>query len=343
MISRVAESCFWLHRHVERVDSMARLLEVNRAFVLDVPVPALEAWRPLVVVAGEEARFREIHGPEAFGSGEIVEEYLCWERRNPVSVVSAAYWARENARTVRETLSLEMWKCLNSFWLWLTGGPGRKLYARDRADFYRHLKETAQLFRGVCHDTMLHEDPFDFMRLGMLLERAGQTARLLDVKHHALGPTRPAASENAMEFAHWQATLRSCSAIEPFLKKGRAVSGRDAAEFLLFEATFPRSVHHCLDRAWNFLRRICSTPTPEAAPESAALLKDLLDHVRGTTITEVMASGIHEELTHLVEAVAATCEAIHRDFFDPQMPGQDWEPIPDGGARAAAESRQEQT
>jgi len=320
MISRVAESCFWLQRHLERVDSTARLLEVNLSFVLDVPIPALERWRPLVIVAGEEPRFRDLLGEAALDDGEAVQEYLTWDRRNPVSILSASFWARENARTIRETISLEMWKSLNGFWLWLSDGAGRRLYESERPEFYRRLKETSQLFRGICHDTMLHEDPFDFMRLGMLLERAGQTARLLDVKHHKLGPSAPVARETAVEFAHWQATLRSCSAIEPFLKKGRSVSGIAAADFLLFEETLPRSVLHCIDRAWNFLRRIRPPAAPGVPHESSDLLKGLRDHVRGTSIMEVMESGIHEELTHLIDALGEVCLAIHRDFFDPAMP-----------------------
>ncbi len=328
MISRVAESCFWLQRHLERVDSTARLLEVNLSFVLDVPIPVLEAWRPLVIVAGEEPRFRELLGEGALEDGEAVQEYLTWDQRNPVSILSAAYWARQNARTIRETISLEMWKSLNSFWLWLTDGSGRRLYRSERSEFYRRLKEMSQLFRGICHDTMLHEDPFDFMRLGMLLERAGQTARLLDVKHHKLGPSAPVARETAVEFAHWQATLRSCSAIEPFLKKGRSVAGVEAVDFLLFETTLPRSVRHCIDRAWNFLRRIRPPAAPGVPHESSTLLKALLDHVRGTSIMEVMHTGIHEELTYLIESIGGVCLAVHRDFFDPAMPDAQWTPGP---------------
>ena len=324
MISRVAESCFWLQRYMERVDSTARMLEVNLMFVLDVQVTAQETWRPLLVVAGEAPRFEEIHGAAAVEDGERVQEYLTWERRNPSSVLNSVYWARENGRTIRETLSQEMWKSLNTFWHWLSGGQGRKVYDRERAEFYSQLKETSQTFRGICHDTMLHEDPFDFMRLGMLIERAGQTARLLDVKHHKFGPTSSTV-ESAEEYAQWLAILRSCSATEPFLKRGRPANGVEVAEFLLFEKPFPRSVLHCVDRAWNFLRRILPPARPDVRYESRALLEGLLKRLSSASIDTVLAAGIHDELTGIIDTLARIGDAIHEDFFDPAVPGPEWQ------------------
>ncbi|NNE43946.1 MAG: alpha-E domain-containing protein, partial [Gemmatimonadetes bacterium] len=141
MISRVAESCFWLHRHLERVDRTARNVDVNRAFVLDSQLEDTETWWPLLVVSGEGPRFLERFGPDAAADGEHVQAYLTWDRDNPVSILVATQWARENARTIRETVSREMWGCLNHFWLWLSEGPGKRVYARDRAEFFTQVRE----------------------------------------------------------------------------------------------------------------------------------------------------------------------------------------------------------
>ncbi|HQY65151.1 MAG TPA: alpha-E domain-containing protein, partial [Polyangiaceae bacterium] len=155
ILSRVAESCFWLGRYVERMESTARLLRVNRAFVLDVPIEALSRWRPVVVVAGEEHRFREHVGEAAFTDGERVEEYMAWDQRNPASLANSVFWARENARTTREIVSLEMWQTLNSFFQWAKGGQGRRLWSSDREQFYLRMQELAALFWGVMYGTML--------------------------------------------------------------------------------------------------------------------------------------------------------------------------------------------
>lgn len=199
-------------------------------------------------------------------------------------------------------------------------GSGRRTYRRDRDAFYHRVEETADLLHGLSHDTMLHEEPFDFMRLGMLLERAAQTARILDVKHHAFGGERDV-HESAVENAQWSALLECCGATETFVKRTRGVfSGRAVAEFLIMEPLFPRSIYHCLDRAWNFLRRVRPSQRSRIGRESSALLEGLLDRLRSQTVDEVFASGIHGELTHIIDRTADVCSAIHRDYFDPQMP-----------------------
>lgn len=320
MISRVAEACYWLHRYMERVESTARMLEVNLSLVLDAGVPALDRWHPQVIVCGEAARFEELHGGEAAADREVVQRYLVWDERNPVSIISSLRWARENARTIRETISLEVWEVLNAFWLWMTEGKGERLYARDRQAFYERVKSRCHAFHGTTHNTMLHERPFDFMRLGMLLERAGQTARMLDVKYHLLGPTR-SDGESAVEAIQWLALLRSCSASEAFFKRHQgAITGPAVAGFLLLEPAFPRSVLHCLDRAWNFLRRVRPDEGSPIGARSAALLAALLESLRGLTPESVVAGGLHAELTRQIGAITEVCSAVSGDFFDPPVP-----------------------
>jgi uncharacterized alpha-E superfamily protein len=319
VISRVAESCFWLHRYVERADNTARLLRVNRAFVLDVSLPDDRRWWPVLVVSGEQHRFPELFGREAALDDELVQEYMTWNERNPASIAASVRWARENARTIRETISLEMWNALNELWHWLRGGAGRRRYATDRDAFYRHIQDASALFQGSCHTTMLHEEPFDFMRIGMLLERAGQTARIVDVKHHALGPTEPGRTETAAEAAEWMALLRSVSAAEPFFKvMPRTPNGRSVVGFIVLEQRFPRSVLHCLDRSLNFAQRI-ERATGAQPRRSTALLRALRDGVAERTGEGLFEIGVHDELTRIVDATARVCEALHADYFDPSF------------------------
>lgn len=324
MISRVAESCFWLNRYMERVETLARILDVNLGFVLDVNLPAADRWRPLLVVTGEEPQFNRRFGAGGGDDGEAVQHYLTWDEESACSIYSSLRWARENARTIRETISLEMWEAINQLWLWLSGRAGRKLYDKDRHAFYLYVRNQGLLFHGICHNTVLHEEPFDFMRLGTALERAGQTARILDVKYHALGPTG-GGPETSAETAQWLAILRSCSAIEPFFKRsGNVLSGGAVAAFLLMDDRFPRSVLHNLDRAENFLRRIRPLDRPQVGARSAALLESLLMHVQSLTVAQLVATkgGIHKALTEIVARTAAVCDQIHEELFDPPLQSQ---------------------
>lgn len=315
MIARVAESCFWLHRYVERVDNTARLLGVNFAFLLDVPGAAVERWRPLLVVAGVEQPYIARYGAGLLDDGDRVQDYLVWDESNPVSVANSLHYARENARTIRETLSLEAWAALNRFWLWLQAPETRELYRDERPVFYERIRESCHLFHGVCGDTLLHEEPFEFMRLGMFLERAAQTARILDTKYHSIGPTGED-GETSAEVAEWLAILRSCSAYEPYFKRvDGPLSGRAVAEFLLLDPSFPRSVLHCLLRAWNFLELIGQDRPEAIGRRSAGLLIDLLTRLRQTSIQQVLEGGLHATLTDVVDQLAVICNAVEEDYF----------------------------
>jgi uncharacterized alpha-E superfamily protein len=328
MIARVAESCFWIHRYVERVDNTARLLAVNFSYLLDVPAISAERWRPLLVVAGVEGDFRQNVGAGHLEDGEKVQEFLVWSENNPVSALNSLRNARENARTIRETISLEAWQVLNRFWLWMNDEETRYLFATERATFYERMRESCQLFHGVCSDTLLHEEPFEFMRLGMFLERAGQTARILDTKYHAVGPTR-AGAETTLEAAEWIAILRSCSGYEPFFKRGEGMlSGRSVAEFMLLDPAFPRAVLHCVLRAWNFMKLIRGDRPEGLGAHSAGLLVDLLTHLRNRTIEDVLDSGLHTELTEIVDRLAIICSAVQADYFSGEIAARDMVPEP---------------
>ena len=326
MISRVAESCFWLHRYVERADNVARLLRVNRSFVLDVRLPEAERWRPVAVVSGEEERLGALFGDDAIDDGEQVQEYLTWNENNPISIMSSIRWARENARTIREAISLEMWENLNVFYLWMKSRKARKLYDSDRDAFYLRVRDAASLFLGSARQTVLHDECFAFMQLGIMLERAGQTARIVDVKHRSLAPShRPdtrSTAESAIESAQAMALLRSCSAIEPFFKKtSRTPASRPVVAFLYGEKLFPRSVLYCLSQASALLAEIRNEVGTSMGVTSAAALEALRQSVQDASTSKDLESVLHTELTRVIEATGTVCAHIHSEFFDPTFEG----------------------
>jgi uncharacterized alpha-E superfamily protein len=319
VISRVADSCFWISRYIERVDTLARLLEVNNTFQLDVRLPAAELWRPVIIVVGQEADFLERLGEKAVDDGEAVQEYLTWDPDHPSSIMASLRWARENARTVREVLSVEMWESLNDAWLWMKGRSARRLYNGDREEFYQHLCRQCMLFHGICYSTMLHEEPFVFMKLGRAVERVGQTARILDVKHHSLGDKRRE-DETTADAAQWLAILRSCSAYDPFFKKAQNVLGGPAvAAFLIFDRAFPRAVLHNLDRTHGLMLRLLEGDPPGMRRGSWELLTRFRGTLLQMTPADVQKQGIHDVLTWIVDQSADLCTAIHDDYLDPPV------------------------
>ena len=321
MISRVANNCFWMNRYIERAEILARLEDVNMAFQLDVDLPNAERWRPLVIVSGQEAHYLKVTAPEAADDADTAQNYLTWNQDNPSSIFQSLSLARENARTIRETISLEMWETINDLWLWLSERTARRQYHDDRHAFYQHIKKQCLLFHGVAEATMLHDEPFRFMRLGTSLERAGQTARLLDVKHHSLGPGSDV--ESPSEAAQWLATLRYCSGVEPFFKRELQVfSGQAVANFLLFDAAFPRSVRCNLVRSKNLLKLI-RVADSNIGERSSTKLGEMLGRLDQAASHPERASDLHALLTWLVDSNTLACQLIHEEFFDPKSRGNE--------------------
>ncbi len=314
MISRVAQNCFWLARYTERAETYARLLDVTATLALDGSL-ATDQWRPLVIVSGEEEPFTKSFGVEAMSDEEVVLRYLTWNADSPMSIYSSVRSARETMRTIRETGSLEMWETINDLWLWLCSRSAQRMYDEDRHRFYLHLRERGMLFEGVRHATMLHEEAYEFMQIGAALERVSQTARILDVKYHSLGPDTE--RETPVETAQWLAALRSCSAVEPFFKRAaNELEARTVAGFLLFDPGFPRSIRHNLDRTALRLEAVRLSSSPKIGAASARAVQDMLVRLNALTIDEAIAEGMHELLTWVIDASAELCHTIEDDFFE---------------------------
>lgn len=313
MISRVADHCFWFGRYIERTESTARVLAVTRALALDGELSARQAWAPVVIVSGQDAEFRREYGEEAHGDGELVQRYLARDLDNPVSIVRSVAAARENARSIREVIAQEVWEVINELHLWLGSGAADGDYAGHRHGFYRRVRNSSQLLLGLLRSTMLHDTPLDFIWLGMLLERTGQTARLLDVHHHALTQL---STHQVIETALWLSLLRACSGFEPFMKRyqGRVADGA-VASFLILEHRFPRSIRYCVRAAYE---RLCAIrPPPDAHLPGGRSLESLhaLDAWVDALTPQDLSGGIHPVLTHVVDEVTSVCDKIGTELL----------------------------
>jgi uncharacterized alpha-E superfamily protein len=309
MISRVAEHCFWMSRYLERAESTARVLDVNQTLLLDFHVPVEQQWRPLLIISG-------IHEMSGETDAETVQNYLTWEMLNLSSIAASIAAARENARIIREVISADMWERLNYYYLWMQHPNARSLYDRNRSEYYGTIKTINQLLHGIADGTMDHGEAWEFMQLGKYLERACQTARILDVKYHMLLPS-PEHVGTPVDNAHWSAILMSCSAYEPFHKQQAAADlGVAVPDFLIFDALFPRSVRHCLRECQKAAHAISGRPSSKPDNDVERSIHALVGWLHLIQIGDFLQAGLHEALTKVVDGIHDIGNVIHRTYFD---------------------------
>lgn len=315
MISRIAEHCFWLGRYIERAESTARVLHATGHLALDGDLAPGQYWLPLLTVSGQSSHFVEALGEEATEDSEAVQRYMTWRDDNTASMLCSISLARENARAIREVVSLEVWQTTNELYLWLVGDEGRTAYEHDRPGFYRHIRQHAHLAVGLLESTMLHNTPLDFIWLGMLLERAGQTARTLDTHHYTL----PLLTDNhpVVETAIWLSLLRACSGFEPFMKRHQGrVTGDAVVAFLMLEPLFPRSLRYCVRGGLERLASIRAPALPGLpGADAEARLQKLDESLMEMTPASLQREAVHGALSRIVEETDAVCEAIGRELL----------------------------
>jgi uncharacterized alpha-E superfamily protein len=319
VISRVADHCFWFGRYVERAEATARLLAATQSLALDAELEPQACWRPVVVVSGEEAQFRErVAGgrdaDDAWGDGDRVQEFMTWDPDSGVSIFASARGARWNARAIRDVVSLEAWETINELHLWLGGDLARAEFRDHKDAFYKRVRSSTQLALGLLRSTMLHDDALDFIWLGVLLERVSQTARILDVHHHAFTVLR---RHEVVETALWLSLLRSLSGFEPFMKKNQGkVTSEAVARFLIGEERFPRSIAYCVGSAHDRLRRI-RPPEEHALPGGLTLerLRVLDDFVTARRRGPDAGETVHELLTHVVDETSSICVSLGKELL----------------------------
>ena len=310
MISRVADHCFWFGRYIDRAESSARLMQATASLVFDVDMPVTHCWQPLVIVSGEEAPFVARHGRDALGHGDLVQEYMTWSKESQVSLATSVRAARECARAVRDQLSLELWEEITELYLGSAARAPRRSIREPRRLLPQRRRIT-QLILGLVRSTMLHGEPMRFLWVGVMLERAGQTARILDMHHHTM---MRESAHDIVRMALWMSLLRACSGAEGFMKKHQGrVSAQSMVEFVLFEEAFPRSIRYCLKAAGDQLGRIWTEPTHT----SRARLSSLLAWLESQQKEGVELSQIHPLLTYVVDESAAICSRIAQEIQGP--------------------------
>ena len=309
MLARVAESIYWMSRYVERAENVARFIEVNLNLMLDLPVGSAQQWKPLVDTTGDAAEFAKRYGK---ATQPNVIQFLTFDEKNANSICSCLRAARENARSVREIISSEMWEQVNQFYLMVNSAAAGN--RSDPQDLLASVKMAGQLFTGVTDATMTHNESWQFCRLGRMLERADKTSRILDVKYFLLLPTAADIGTTSDDI-QWAAVLRSASAFEMYRKAHGRIAPDRVVEFLLLDKEFPRAIQYCLMRARESVHAISGTPEGVFRHPVERLLGELCSELAYARIEVIITAGLHEHLDRLQTRMNEVGNGIAETFF----------------------------
>lgn len=311
MLSRTADHLFWMSRYIERAENLARLLDVTyqMSLVPQSEEAANRSWNAIIALNSLEEAFAAKY-PAV--NGENVLKFMVSDPDNFSSIHSCLRLARENAHAVRGTVTTEMWETLNATWLEARATSFEQIASAGIGDYFEWVKMRSSLSRGTTLGTLLQDEAYNFIRLGTLLERADNTARILDVKYHVLRPNGE--EEGATDFYEWGALLRSVSAFEVYRKVYRDVITPDrVAELLILNKDMPRSLHFCMNSVIKNLDLIANRQSGETARQ-AGMLHAQLHYGR---IEDILEHGLHEWLTDFMDRIYLIGDGISKDFLVP--------------------------
>jgi len=310
LLSRVADAVYWMGRYTERAENVARFIGVNHNLMLDSPRGAGDQWQPVVDTSGDRAAFLKRYGT---ATKENVVRFLAFDAENPNSICSCVLAARENARSVRDTISSEMWEQINTLHL-LISEESRKPLPAALPEFCHQVRMACHLFQGITHATMSHNEAWHFIRVGGMLERADKTTRMLDVKYFVL---LPSVSDIGTPYddIQWAAVLKSVSGFEMYRKCYGRILPERVVEFLLLDGEFPRAVRYCIGLADASLHSITGTRPGAfscASEQRIGMLRSELDYAQ---VEAILKAGLHEFFDALQTRMNAIDECILGDFF----------------------------
>ena len=311
MLSRTADHLFWMARYTERAENTARMLDVNiQTQLLPQSAEAAEqGWRAVLGISELQPAFDEKYG---LVSRKDVIDFMVRDPDNGSSIIACLTQARENARAVRGTLTTEVWETQNTTWLEMNVLLKDKVLQRDPSEFFEWVKHRSHLSRGVTIGTMLKDESFYFIRLGTFLERADNTARLLDVKFH--GEDHELLGATDRDFYHWAAVLRSVSAFETYRKAYRdVITPERVAELLILRGDMPRSLIACMNEVVNNLAEVRNDISAETERFAGRLHADL----KFNSMDDILKHGLHDYLTEFLENVYELGNRVSRDFLLP--------------------------
>lgn len=314
MLSRVANCLYWMSRYIERAENIARLVDVNLQLLLDLrdlnDARLAEYWMPIVQSTGDEKAFFELHKK---ATGQAVTEFFVFQPENSNSIVSSIVQARENARMVRDQITVEFWEELNRLYLFVRSPEARKVWRQSPSEFFQQIKGSSLYLVGIGYATILRNEGWWFSEAGKFIERADKTSRILDVRYQSLPERGAPKSISQSEAFGWQAILRSCSAWDAYKTlHGADVHPRLVAEFLLLNEDFPRSGRFCVNKLNGSLRHISGVREGRFSNEAEKLAGRMEAELQFSTIDEIFDQSLHLYL----DQFQAKLNAVGAALFD---------------------------
>jgi uncharacterized alpha-E superfamily protein len=316
LLSRVAESLFWLGRYVERAENTARILDVTFHARIDpqgmAVAGAQNTWQALIATLGLEGAYLTTH--DDFDEHAVIE-FLTVSTANPSSIVSALGAARENARSVRDYLSSESWVAINRLYHQTANRSLDLILADGLYDFCDEVRTGVQLFHGTADSTSLHDEGWYWLQTGVFLERADMVTRIIDSKYHLLLESAEEVG-GALDRYQWAALLRSVSGYEAF-RRTHAAGMEPAAivEFLILGGEFPRSLRATIDLLVNALDRATQGAEPRLRNPALRRLTDLRNRLQFETVDTLISGGLHEFLEGAQATLGGVNNAVSEAFF----------------------------
>ena len=310
LLSRYAESLFWLARYMERVENLARILDVTDTFVRHGADQS--GWRSVVQINADEDRFLKEYGE---ANAETVAKFYLVDRDNPTSIASSLFYARENARALRPLISTEMWAQINVFY-----NKVRLMSASDASPsrvsgLCAYLKEQCQAHAGITDGTFFRDQSWSFYCIGKYIERGDQTSRLVDIKYHTLLPSASAVG-GALDISQWHAVLRAASGFHAYRRvHPSGMTPGSVAGFLLMNGSFPRSVTLCVRQIEFYLNQLSSSYGLRGAYVAQEKLDELRAALMDQTIQQILARGLHEFLDWMQVQFAGLQDAMQQAFW----------------------------
>lgn len=290
MLSRVADSILWMSRYIERAENVARFIDVNQKLTLGFQRGLQTQWEPLIHTTGDEELFQELYGDY---TQENVVKFLTFEDRNPNSIFSCLKFARENARCVRENLSIAIWEAINKFYLIVKEFPRDHIVLQHPHRLLDVVKQQSQLIVGAAETTLSHGDAWNYSRLGRFIERGDKTSRILDVKYYILLPTVHEVG-GSLDIIQWSALLNSTSGLQMYRRKWGRIHPKKVVEFLVLDRYFPRSMHYCLIHADESLRTLSGAQPYAFSNPAEQLLGRMKTSMDYLSVDDIINQGLHE-------------------------------------------------
>jgi len=316
MLSRVADSLYWLSRYIERAENLARLVEVNLQLLLDFSnlddEKIKDHWQPILRALCDEEAFNKLYDK---ADSLSVTDFVTFSPKNPNSILSCVFGARENARMIRDQISAEMWVAMNELYLFLRSTNGKKVWRSGVHDFFREIRSHMHAFQGLTHATYPRAEGYDFLQIGRYLERADKTTRIIDLKYHILLP-RASDVGGPLDAAQWMAILRSCSALEAYHRVYlESPTPGKVVEFLILSETFPRSLRFCVKELNQYLHQISGTTAGQITNDAERIAGRMLKHLNVCTTEDIFKEGLHEYLDRAQISLNEIGGALYQSYL----------------------------